>query len=386
MQQIPYGTQEITDEDVAAVEEVLRSPYLTQGPKIKEFEQAVATHHGAKYGVAFSNGTAALHGAYYALGVQAGDEVVVPAITFAATSNAAIYLGAKPVFVDIDLSTNCMDLDLVEGAITDKTKVIAPVALAGYPMDMEKVGAIARSNGCKVVLDACHALGSKYNGSFGMENIDAAILSFHPVKHVTTGEGGMVLTNSPEVCERLQLFRSHGITKDPDKLSRCDGGWYYEMIDLGFNYRITEIQAALGISQFSRIESNLTARNRIAKKYDETLKDSDRFILPPNLGYDILTEGFDAGTIHSYHLYTLRCNNPEDRKPLYDYLRENGIMAQIHYIPVPHLPYYANNYGYQQGDFPNAEAYYQSEISIPMYHSLTDEAQQYVIDKLLAFK
>ena len=385
MLQIPYGTQQITDEDVAAVVEALKSPFLTQGPVIKEFEQAVAAYHGAKYGVAFSNGTAALHGAYYALGVTTGDEVLVPAITFAATSNAALFLGAKPVFIDIDPLTNCMDLNLAEKAITENTKVIAPVDLAGYPLDMEEVGKLARAHNCKVVLDACHALGCKRNGTFGMDYIDAAIFSFHPVKHVTTGEGGMVLTNDPEVYDRLQLFRSHGITKDPDKLSRCDGGWYYEMIDLGYNYRITEIQAALGVSQFKRIESNLTARNRIAKRYDEALCGAEKFILPPNVGYDILTEGAEAETIHSYHLYTLRCANPADRKPLYDYLRENGVFAQIHYIPVPHLPYYANTFGYKQGDFPQAEEYYASEISIPMYHSLPEESQEYVIEKLLAF-
>jgi len=385
LRQIPYGTQEVTDEDVAAVVDVMKSPYLTQGPVVGEFEQAVAAHHGAKYGVAFSNGTAALHGTYYALGVKPGDEVLVPAITFAATGNAAAFLGAKPVFVDIDLSTNCMDLNLAKEAITGNTKVIAPVDLAGYPLDMQEVADIAQSSGCKVVLDACHALGSKRNGSFGMDYIDAAVFSFHPVKHVTTGEGGMVLTNSDEVYQKLQLFRSHCITKDPNMLARCEGGWYYEMLDLGFNYRMTEIQAALGKSQFSRIESNLTTRNRIAKKYQEALQTADKFILPPNLGYDILTEGLNANTIHAYHLYTLRCKNPEDRKPLYDYLRENGIMVQVHYIPVPHLPYYANKYGYKQGDFPNAEQYYAGEVSIPMFHSLTDEMQQYVIEKLLEF-
>ena len=385
LQQIPYGTQEVTDEDVAAVVDVLKSPFLTQGPTIGEFEETIAAYHGAKYGVAFSNGTAALHGAYYALGVTEGDEVVVPAITFAATSNAALYLGAKPVFVDIDLNTNCMDLRLAREAVTEKTKVIAPVALAGYPLDMQEVANIARENGSKVVLDACHALGSKRNGSFGMEYIDAAVFSFHPVKHVTTGEGGMVVTNDQDVYEKLMLFRSHGITKDQNKLSHSDGAWYYEMVDLGYNYRMTEIQAALGKSQFTRIESNLTARNRIAEEYDRKLQGCDKFILPPNLGYGILSEGLSASTIHSYHLYTLRCKDPNDRKPLFDYLRENGIFAQVHYIPVPHLPYYEKRFGYKQGDFPNAEAYYASEISIPMYHSMSDESQQYVIEKLLAF-
>ena len=263
---IPYGKQYITEEDKAKVLEVLGSELITQGEVVPQFENAVAAYHGAKYAVAFSNGTAALHAAYAVLGVGPGDEAISSPITFAASMNGALYSGATPKFVDMDPATNCMDISKLEEAITPNTKVITPVSFGGFPVDLKAVREIADKHGCAIIHDAAHAIGSRRDGKFGMEYADMAILSFHPVKHVTTGEGGMVLTNSKELNDKLRLFKSHGITRDPELLENNDGPWYYEMQSLGFNYRITEFQAALGLSQFSRMDENLKARNAIAKR------------------------------------------------------------------------------------------------------------------------
>lgn len=223
IKRIPYGKQTIIQEDIDAVVNVLKSDYLTTGPKLKEFEELVAAYHGARFAVAFSNGTAALHGAYYAAGTVPGDEIITSPITFAASANAAVYCGAKPVFADIDLATNCIDVNKIEEQITEKTRVITPVSLAGYPVDLKAIRAIADKHGCRIIHDAAHAIGSKRNGTFGMEYADMAILSFHPVKHIATGEGGMVLTNNKELYRKLLLFRTHGITKDPELLSENHG-------------------------------------------------------------------------------------------------------------------------------------------------------------------
>lgn len=384
---IPYGKQLITDEDINSVIDVLKSDFLTQGPRISEFEKNVAKYHGAEYGVAFSNGTAALHAAYASLGVGAGDEIITSPITFVATANGAIYTGATPKFVDVDQSTNCIDIDLIEDAITTNTKVISPVAFAGYPVDLKNVREIANRHGIKVLYDAAHALGSKRDGSFGMEHVDVAILSFHPVKHVATGEGGMVLTNDLEVYKKLILFRNHGITKDLEQMEENDGPWYYEMQSLGYNYRITDIQCALGISQFNRIESNLKRRNEIAKIYNDELSKVDGLIVPPDVGFEILNKDDidQVNDIHSYHLYTVRVETEEKRKSFYKYMHNNGILVQIHYIPVHLQPYYRKNYGFNKGDYPNAEKFYETEISIPMYHSLQNEQIEYILDTIKKF-
>lgn len=382
---IPYGRQQILQEDIDAVVDVLKSDYLTQGPKLKEFEKSVAEYHGAKYGVAFANGTAALHGAYYAAGISSGDEIITSPITFVASANGAVYFGAKPVFADISLETNCIDINSIEDAITNKTKVITPVSLAGYPVDLKSVKQIADKHGCYIIHDAAHAIGSKRNGTFGMEYADMAILSFHPVKHVTTGEGGMVLTNSKELYENLSAFRTHGITKDPDKLIDNHGPWYYEMQEMGYNYRMSDINAVLGIKQFERVKDNLRRRNEIAKAYDEAFCECENLIVPPNIGYGII-DNPDTLNIHSYHLYTLRVSDPEDRLRMYTYLHEKGILAQIHYIPVHLQPYYRENFGYKKGDYPNAEKYYESEISLPMFHSMRAEDLEYVINTVKNYK
>jgi UDP-4-amino-4,6-dideoxy-N-acetyl-beta-L-altrosamine transaminase len=384
MERIPYGKQTITDDDIQAVESVLRSDYLTQGPRVPEFEATVATYHKAKYAVAFSSGTAALHGAYYALGVSNGDEIITSPITFAATANAAIFLGATPVFADIDISTNCIDVTDIEDRITENTKVISPVSLAGYPVDLKSVRKIADTRGLKVLHDASHAVASKRGGAFGMKYADIAVLSFHPVKHVATGEGGMALTNSEEMRDKLILFRSHGITKNEELMSRCDGPWYYEMVDLGYNYRMTDIQAALGVSQFSRIDENIRQRNETALSYDKSFAGIDGLITPPNVGYEILDDA-SADDVHSWHLYTLRLSDAGQRRALYDYLHKAGIIAQIHYIPLHTMPYYKKKFGYKQGDYPKAEAYYASEISIPMYHEMDDGTRGYVVDTVTSF-
>lgn len=381
---IPYGRQTVLQEDIDAVVEVLKSDFLTQGPKLKEFERIVAEYHHAKYAVAFSNGTAALHGAYHAAGIQDGDEIITSPITFAASANAAIYCGGKPVFADIDLATNCISVEEIEKHISERTKVITPVSLAGYPADLKAIRQIADQHNCMIIHDAAHAIGSRRNGTFGMEYADMAILSFHPVKHVATGEGGMVLTNNEELYKKLILFRSHGITKERELMEGYDGPWYYEMISLGYNYRMTDIQAALGISQFKRMDENLKQRNQTAERYDEAFAENGKLITPPQIGFEILKND-KASNIHAYHLYTLRLTDPEQRLGFYHYLHEHGILAQIHYIPVSWQPYYRKHFGYKKGEFPNAELYYASEVSIPMYHNMKEEDREYIIDTILAF-
>ena len=373
---IPYGRQTILDEDIDAVVNVLKSDYLTQGPCIMEFEDKVAAYHGAKYAVSFANGTAALHAAYYATGISEGDEFITSPISFIATANGGLFLGAKPVFVDIDLETNCIDHEKIENKITEKTKVITPVSLAGYPVDLKSIRAIADRHNCMIIHDAAHAIGSKRDGTFGMEYADMAILSFHPVKHIATGEGGMVLTNSEVLNKRLRLFRTHGITKEMSDMTRFDGAWYYEMQDLGYNYRLSDISAALGISQFNRIDSNIRRRNEIAKQYDDAFEYIEELNAPPSFEYK------ECENIHSYHLYSLRIKNTTKRKVFFDYLRENGIQAQIHYIPITSQPYYIERFGTRTEDYPNANLYYDTEISIPMFHGMSDLQQEYVIDMI----
>lgn len=388
MLNIPYGRQTITEYDIKAVNDVLKSDYLTQGPEISKFEQAVANHHGAGYAVAFSSGTSALHAAYSALGVGDGDEIITSPITFVATANAAIYCGGRPVFADIDADTNCIDPKEIEIHISDKTKVISPVAYAGYPVDLEMIDTIAKKNDCRILYDAAHGIGSRRNGSFGMEHIDAAILSFHPVKHIAAGEGGMVLTNDEEVYNRLIAFRNHGITKDPTVMEKNDGPWYYEMHTLGYNFRITDMQCALASSQFKHIDENLKRRNEIARCYGEELKDLDFIGLPPDVGFQIvdMDDMDEVEDIHSYHLYTVSLPDGETRKRFYEYMHESGILVQIHYIPVHMQPYYRKTFGYHTGDLPVAEQFYAGEISIPMYHGLKEEQIEYIINKIRQFK
>lgn len=378
---IPYGKQHITDSDVDSVVKALKGELITQGNIVPEFEEKLAKFHNCKYAVAFSNGTAALHGAYASIDTKKDDEIISSPITFVASTNAGIYQGAIPKFVDIDEKTYCIDLDKVNDVITSKTKAITPVSYAGYPVDIKKLREIIGNRDIKIIHDAAHAIGARLNGDSIIEHADMAMVSFHPVKHITTGEGGAILTNSKEYYDKLVMFRSHGITRDRDLLLKDDGPWYYEMQSLGYNYRITDICASLGVSQLERIEENLLNRLNIAKKYFEGLKDIEEITLPIN-EFDLSDLTTLPKTFNSYHLYPILVNDKSIRKDFFNYLRENNIFVQVHYYPVHLQPYYMENYGFKKGDFPIAEDFYEREISIPMFMTLTEPEQNYVIETI----
>ena len=379
MNAIPYGHQHITDEDIQAVIETLKSDYLTQGPKIIEFEQAFARYVGAKYAVAVSNATAGLHLAATALQVRSGDKVIVTPITFAASANCIRYCNGMVVFCDIDPDTYLMDIKklrrLLETNPPSTFKGIVPVDFAGYPHQMEEFRQLADEYGLWILEDACHAPGGYFIDSNGEKQFcgngkfaDVTVFSFHPVKHIATGEGGMVTTNDKELFDRLSLLRTHGITKNPACLHENHGGWYYEMQELGYNYRLTDFQAALGLSQLKRADEGLKRRQKIAVRYNEAFK---RIA-------DIQTPYASPDVFHAYHLYIIQV---PDRLDLYNYLHENGIYAQVHYIPLHLMPYYREQ-GNKPGDLPVAEKYYSRCLSLPMFPTLTDEEQEYVIKKI----
>ena len=348
---IPYGKQSIDDKDIEAVISVLKSDFLTTGPLIQEFEQKVADYVGAKYALAVSNGTAALHAACAAIGIGKGDEVITTPITFAASANCACYCGAVPVFADIDERTYNISPKEIEKKITANTKAIIAVHFTGQPCDMDEIHAIAKKNNLAVIEDAAHALGAVYKGKRIGALSDMTIFSFHPVKHITTGEGGMVLTNDQKLYEKLKLFRTHGITREEDLLQKNDGPWYYEQLELGYNYRITDIQCALGVSQLDKLPVFLEKRKKIAKRYD------------------------------ALHPSVIRVKNC-DRKKVFEMLRSAGIGVNVHYIPVYKFPYY-EKHGYADVKCPNAESYYAECISLPIYPALKTEEQDYVIDRVL---
>ena len=379
MKAIPYGHQHITDEDIQAVIETLKSDYLTQGPKIIEFEQAFARYVGAKYAVAVSNATAGLHLAATALQVRSGDKVIVTPITFAASANCIRYCNGMVVFCDIDPDTYLMDIKklrrLLETNPPSTFKGIVPVDFAGYPHQMEEFRQLADEYGLWILEDACHAPGGYFIDSNGEKQFcgngkcaDVTVFSFHPVKHIATGEGGMVTTNDKELFDRLSLLRTLGITKNPACLHENHGGWYYEMQELGYNYRLTDFQAALGLSQLKRADEGLKRRQKIAVRYNEAFK---RIA-------DIQTPYASPDVFHAYHLYIIQV---PDRLDLYNYLHENGIYAQVHYIPLHLMPYYREQ-GNKPGDLPVAEKYYSRCLSLPMFPTLTDEEQEYVIKKI----
>ncbi|MBR3097982.1 MAG: UDP-4-amino-4,6-dideoxy-N-acetyl-beta-L-altrosamine transaminase [Clostridia bacterium] len=367
---IPYGRQWIEDDDIAAVVETLKSDYLTTGPKVAEFEKALAEYTGAKYAVAVSNGTAALHIACLAAGIQEGDEVITTPLTFAASSNCVLYCGGKTVFADVDPRTYNIDPEDVRRKITDRTKAIIPVHLSGQPCDMDAIHKIAEEYHLIVIEDAAHAIGAEYRGQKIGSLSDMTEFSFHPVKHVTTGEGGAVTTNSEELYQKLLLFRTHGITRNPDLMTRCEGGWYYQQLDLGYNYRITDIQCALGISQLKKLDRSLARRREIARRYDEAFRDVPGLIIPYQA----------PEALNSYHLYILQFTDV-DRKAAYDMLQEAGIHVNVHYIPTYTFPYY-RTHGYADTCCPNAEKIYGNILSIPMYYGITDEEIEYVIENV----
>lgn len=370
MKYIPYGRQSIDDKDIEAVVQVLKSDYVTTGPKVAEFEKKVADYCGAKYAVAIANGTAALHAACMAAGIGEGDEVITTPITFVASANCALYCGAKPVFADIDPDTYNIDPDDIERKITSVTKAIVAVHFTGQPCDMDRIHDIAQRNNLIVIEDAAHALGADYKGRKVGSMSDMTTFSFHPVKHITTGEGGMILTNNEELYKKLILARGHGITRDASMMTQCDGAWYYQQIDLGYNYRITDIQCALGVTQMDKLDTFVAKRRQIVDKYNKAFEKCDKVVTPYQL----------EGCNNSYHLYVVKV---PDRKKVFDKMREAGIGVNVHYIPVYTQPYYRKN-GYSDVTCPNAEEYYAHCISLPIYPDLTDEEQDYVIKQLLA--
>ncbi|MGA1847643.1 UDP-4-amino-4,6-dideoxy-N-acetyl-beta-L-altrosamine transaminase [Deferribacter abyssi] len=378
---IPYGKQFIDDTDIEEVIKVLKSDFITQGPKIKQFEENLAEYCGTKFALIFNSGTSALHAAYFAAGLSKGDEFITSPNTFVATANAGLYLGAKPVFVDIEHDTGNIDVNLIEEKITEKTKLIVPVHYAGHPCDMKKIKTIADKYGLKIVEDACHALGARYKVQGSMFKVGSCkfsnmtVFSFHPVKHITTGEGGAVLTNNEEYYEKLKMFRNHGITKDPEKfISLPTPQWYYEMHFLGHNYRMTDIQAALGISQLKKLDYFIEQRRKIADKYNEKFENNPYFETPEEKDY----------AFYSYHLYPIKLKSPfhKKKKELFKKLRKNGIGVQVHYIPVYWQLFY-QNLGFKKGICPNAEKFYEKVISLPIFPSLTDNELSYVIEKIL---
>jgi perosamine synthetase len=367
---LSYGRQWITDEDIEAVVAVLKSPFLTQGPKIEEFERKVADYVGAKYAVAFSNGTAALHGACFAAGISEGDEVITTPITFAATSNAVLYCGGKPVFSDIDERTYNIDPKEIRKQITANTKAIIPVDFTGQPADMDAIMEIADEFGLVVIEDGAHSLGAMYKGRKVGTLADMTMFSFHPVKPVTTAEGGIIVTNSEEYYEKLKRFRSHGIINQ--NLSRDEGPWYYEMIDLGFNYRMTDIQAALGISQMDKLDRFIKRRREIANMYNEAFKDLDCVVLPKQL----------EGTKSGWHLYMLQLKLDRlarSRREIFENIRAENIGVHVHYIPVYWHPYY-QKLGYQRGICPKAEQWYEQALTLPIFPRMSDEDVKDVIE------
>ncbi len=362
---IPYGRQTIEDDDVAAVLEALRSDFLTQGPRVAAFEEQLAELAGAPYAVAFSSGTAALHAACFAAGVGPGDEVVTSALTFAASANCAAYVGATPVFADIDPATWNVSPETVAAVAGERTRAVIPVSFAGLPAPVAAVRA-AVGQDVVVIEDAAHAIGGRRDGRPVGADADMTVFSFHPVKTVTTGEGGAITLSDPALHQTLLDFRSHGMTKDPARLERPDeGGWYMEQHSLGFNYRITDLQCALGSSQLAKTERFVAARNAIADRYRAEL---DGVVgLPPSA---------PADSLHAHHLFVI---SVENRRAVYDALRERGVLAQIHYLPVYLHPWYRETYGYGAGLCPEAEAYYAGCLSLPCFPGLTADEQATVI-------
>ncbi len=371
---IPYSKQKIEEDDIRAVIDVLRSDWLTTGPKVLEFEQAVVDYVGAKYAVAVSSGTAALHAAMYAIGIGPGDEVIVPPMTFAATANCIVYQGGIPIFSDVEHETLLLDPEQIESKITSSTKAIITVDYAGHPCDYDFLRNIADKNNLILVADSCHALGAEYKGQKVGSLADLNIFSFHPVKHITTGEGGMITTDNTDYTNRMRIFRNHGITADHHQRKE-KGAWYYEMVDLGYNYRITDFQCALGISQLQKLPNFLARRCEIAARYDKTFAS-----LP---GINPLS--VRSNVLHAYHLYIVKINFEAlriNRTKLFLALREKGIAVNVHYIPVHLHPYYLREFGTKHGQCPFSESEYEKILSLPIFPRMNDEDVDEVIGTL----
>lgn len=365
---IPYGRQTIDDDDIAAVVDVLRSDWLTTGPAVERFEADVCAYTGARHGVAVSNGTAALHAAMFALNIGPGDEVIVSPMTFAASANCILYQGGTPVFADVDAATLLVDPAAVEAAITPRTKAIIAVDYAGQPCDWDALRAIADRHHLALVADGCHALGASFKGRRVGTLADITVFSFHPVKHITTGEGGMAVTSDAQLAARMRAFRGHGITTTASQREKS-GAWFYEMTELGYNYRITDFQCALGSSQLKKLDAWIDKRNELAQAYEAALAGQDSIRL--------LKCREDVR--HAYHLYVVR--TPE-RDALFRHLRANGIGANVHYVPVHLHPYYRNVVGTREGLCPVAEAAYREILTLPLWPGMTEGDISYIIQKL----
>jgi len=381
MFKIPYGRHSVIQEDIDAVVNTLKSDFLTQGPKVEEFETKFAQYIGSKYAVAVANGTAALHLSILALGLENGKKVITSPLTFVASANAVLYGGGEVDFCDIDLETLLLDIDLVREKLASSPKGtycgIIPVDFAGAPVKMDAFRALADEYGLWLLEDSCHAPGGCFydslnhkqkcgNGSFA----DLAIFSFHPVKHIASGEGGMITTNNKELYQKLLTLRSHGIVKEFDNSKEEKPGWYYEMQHLGFNYRLSDIACSLGISQLKRMDENLIRRKEIALRYDEAFVNK-KVTLPI----------FKNKITHAYHLYVIQIEN---RNGLYNYLKSKGVFTQVHYIPVHLQPYY-REIGFNEGDYPIVENYYKKCLSLPIFPEMSKEEQEFVINEVLNY-
>lgn len=388
---IPYSRQCIDEDDIQAVVDVLRSDYLTTGTKVDEFEQAISRVVGTKYAVAVSSGTAALHAAMYALDIKEDDEVILPPMTFAATANAVVYQGARPIFVDVDPDTLLIDPEQLQAKITSKTKAIIGVDYAGQPCDWDALQFIADKNNLYLVADACHSLGAKYKGQAVGSLADVNVFSFHPVKNITTGEGGMVTTNSEHFAKRMYFFRNHGITRESryfkNRKSANSPSWYYEMVELGHNYRITDIQCGLGFSQLIKLSNFIKRRQKIASMYDRYLADIHG-ITPLYTRYDVVpleqllnlsANQLDNSTssLHAYHLYVVCVEKYRDQ--VFWEIQQQGIGVNVHYIPVHLHPFYQQRFGTYQGLCPEAEKAYEKILSLPIWPGMTDEQVNFVI-------
>jgi perosamine synthetase len=358
---LPYGRQAVDEDDIRAVVDVLRSDWLTTGPKVREFEEALAARVGALFAVTFSSGTAALHAAAFVAGLGPGDEAITTPLTFAATANCVLYNGATPVFADICADTLNLDPQQVRQRITSRSKAILPVDYAGHPADLDAFMEMAGEHNLIVIEDAAHALGATYHNKRVGSLAHMTVFSFHPVKHITTGEGGMVVTNNEELAQRLRIFRSHGINSDPRERSIA-GQWYYEMIDLGYNYRLPDINCALGLSQLGRLDKNLARRREVARRYDNAFGENEAILTP--LVRPLVEP--------AWHLYPVRIADELDRGEVFKALRAENLGVNVHYIPVHLQPYYREHFGYRAGNYPAAEKAYSQLISLPMFHSMTD--------------
>jgi perosamine synthetase len=368
---LPYGRQSIEEDDIHAVVETLRSDWLTTGPKIPEFEEAFAAWVGARYAVSFSSGTAALHGAAFAAGIETGDEAITTPLTFAATANCLLYQNGTPVFADISPDTLNLDPERVAAKISQRTKVLLPVDYAGHPADLEAMLEISERHGLVVIDDACHALGAEYKGRRVGSIAHMTVFSFHPVKHLTTGEGGMVTTDNAAYADALRKFRNHGISSGARDRQQA-GQWHYEMVLLGYNYRLTDIACALGLSQLKKLEENLTRRREIAARYTAAFREM------PGICAPVVREE----ALPAWHLYPIRLDLARlaaGRAEIFRALRAENIGVNVHYVPVHLHPYYRERFGYRGGEFPIAESAYESLISLPMFHGMSDQDVEDVI-------